>query len=576
MDTNINETNQQSQIETEIPEEIVEKVKGIEVKKYKRGNFLGKGGFARCYELIDVQTQCSWAGKIISKSKLIKSRAKQKLINEIKIHNSVHHENIVQFGHYFEDSEYVYVLIEYCTNQNLNKLIKRRKRLTELEAQCYLLQIIKALKYLHSNKIIHRDLKLSNIFLTDDMKAKLGDFGLAIKLSFDGEKRRSFCGTPNYIAPEILEGKIGHSYEVDIWSLGIVLYIFLIGKPPFETTDIHRTYKLIRTLNYSFPHNIRISQPAKSLIQSLLVLQPKKRLSLDEILKSEFMNMGVKIPTSMPLSTLTKPPDYTYMKDFIPNFDYDGVLTKYRSKNPNKKFISEDLGSQVIPVQSSVGNVSKKYQGKKNISFDMNSNDNNYQEMNYEIGNIPEIFIMKWADSEKNGLAYVLSNGNVGINCIDDSKLIYKPHGENFIYIDKSNKAFNYFINSQLNSELKEKFNLLESSKCFLFGESNENKKIYDNVRINDRDLLYLKRFIKTKHAFLFRLSNKTVQVCFHDNTELIIGQVTQNITYINKIGQKLLYHLYNAFDVNNKEMIKRLKYTKKLLIQMLLSSQGQ
>ena len=120
----------------------------------------------------------------------------------------------------------------------MNELLKRRKRLHELEVQCYTVQIINALKYLHSHRIIHRDLKLGNLFLNDKMEIKLGDFGLATKLDFDGEKKRTICGTPNYIAPEVLESKQGHSFEVDIWSFGVILYAMIIGKPPFETCEI--------------------------------------------------------------------------------------------------------------------------------------------------------------------------------------------------------------------------------------------------------------------------------------------------------------------------------------------------
>lgn len=92
------------------------------------------------------------------------------------------------------------------------------------------MQVVQALKYLHANKVIHRDLKLGNLFLGDNMTLKLGDFGLATKIEFEGEKKKTICGTPNYIAPEILEGKDGHSYEVDMWSLGVILYTLLIGK----------------------------------------------------------------------------------------------------------------------------------------------------------------------------------------------------------------------------------------------------------------------------------------------------------------------------------------------------------
>ena len=108
------------------------------------------------------------------------------------------------------------------------------------EARYYLHQIILGLQYIHQKKVIHRDLKLGNLFLTDMMQIKIGDFGLAAQVNFDGERKRTVCGTPNYLAPELLHqdvgfGKTGYSYEVDYWSIGVILYIMLIGKAPFES-----------------------------------------------------------------------------------------------------------------------------------------------------------------------------------------------------------------------------------------------------------------------------------------------------------------------------------------------------
>jgi polo-like kinase 1 len=100
------------------------------------------------------------------------------------------------------------------------------------------------------------------MFLNSKMELKIGDLGLASKVEYDGEKKRTICGTPNYIAPEILDGKSGHSYEVDIWSFGVILYTFLIGKPPFETADVKTTYRRIRMNTYSFPEHARISENA--------------------------------------------------------------------------------------------------------------------------------------------------------------------------------------------------------------------------------------------------------------------------------------------------------------------------
>ena len=132
-------------------------------------------------------------------------------------------------------------------------MVKKRKRLTAKETRYFMLQLISAVEYMHSNRVIHRDLKLGNIFLNANMDIKVGDFGLAAKLEFSEEKKRTMCGTPNYIAPEIVEGSVGHSYEVDIWSMGVICFAFLFGRPPFETNEVKLTYKKIKTCEYTFP-----------------------------------------------------------------------------------------------------------------------------------------------------------------------------------------------------------------------------------------------------------------------------------------------------------------------------------
>jgi polo-like kinase 1 len=240
-------------------------------------------------------------------------------MSEIRIHRSLHHPNVVGFEHFFEDNENVYILLELCHNQTLSELLKRRKRLSEIEVQCYVCQIISGLKYLHSRHVIHRDLKLGNLFLTDKMEEKIGDFGLATKLEYENDRRKTVCGTPNYIAPEIISGKEGHSYEVDIWSLGVIIYTLLIGKPPFETSDVKTTYRRIKMNAYSFPDHIRISSVARDLITKILNLDPKKRPTLDQILEHSFLHMGVSVPKLLPLSTLSCPPPSSFIKQFNSN-----------------------------------------------------------------------------------------------------------------------------------------------------------------------------------------------------------------------------------------------------------------
>jgi polo-like kinase 1 len=167
---------------------------------------------------------------------------------------------------------------------------------------------------MHSHRVIHRDLKLGNLFINDKMEVKVGDFGLATKLEFDGERKRTICGTPNYIAPEVLEGKQGHSYEVDIWSIGVIIYTLIIGKPPFETSDVKTTYKRIRMNAYNFPENVAISDAARNLITKILNNDPAKRPTVDEILTDEWMNNSGTIPRLLPASTLACPPSSTYIR----------------------------------------------------------------------------------------------------------------------------------------------------------------------------------------------------------------------------------------------------------------------
>ena len=150
------------------------------------------------------------------------------------------------------------------------------------------------------------------------MEVKIGDFGLATKLEFDGERKRTICGTPNYIAPEVLEGKQGHSYEVDIWSIGVIIYTLIIGKPPFETSDVKTTYKRIRMNAYNFPDNVPISDSARDLITQILNNDPAKRPSIDGIMMHDWINHSGTIPRLLPASTLACPPSSTYIRQFLP------------------------------------------------------------------------------------------------------------------------------------------------------------------------------------------------------------------------------------------------------------------
>ena len=593
-----------------VEEKIIKVTGDFQIRKYYKGRLLGKGGFAKCYEFVCAENKKNFAAKVIAKSSLVKSRAKQKLISEIKIHKSLHHPQIVAFEHYFEDTENVYILLEMCQNQTLNELLKRRKRLTEIEVQCYIVQLIKALKYLHSHRVIHRDLKLGNLFLTDKMELKVGDFGLATKLDFEGERKRTVCGTPNYIAPEILDGKSGHSYEVDIWSLGVIVYTLIIGKPPFETQDVKTTYKRIKMNNYSFPESAVISEAAKNLITEILVTDPSKRPTLDQILTHDFFNQGTSIPKLLPTSTLACTPSLSYIRQFMPEAGPNGIVTKPLDTFSHQKMQSDRTGVDIqkrpmttatnniygSTVSSNNPNTMRDGDKKMKTDFQLNSNSNNTAaSTNLKV---PDTWVKKWVDySSKYGLGYLLSNGFFGVFFNDSSKIILEPKSGAFNYIERRVTDKQEVITSHTLTDypkdLHKKVTLLQHFKSYLEGDQNKTPNSSDKQPEGNPSpsenpgesgsgvkqpgtYVYVKKWMRTRHAIMFRLSNKIVQVCFQDHTEIILSSESRVVTYANKKGERSSYPLSTALESNNYEMTKRLKYTKDILTHMLNMNQQQ
>ncbi|KAF9550436.1 Pkinase-domain-containing protein [Agrocybe pediades] len=276
---------------------------------FNRVGFLGEGGFARVYEVKDPRGM-RYACKVITKSSLKTKKAKTKLYAEIKIHRSLQHPNIVHFQDCFEDELNVYMTLELCTSGSLMDLLRRRRRFTEPESRFFMVQLIGACHYMHTHQVIHRDLKLGNLFLDTSMNVKVGDFGLAALIEKEGERKKTICGTPNYIAPEVLfDTANGHSFEVDTWSIGVILYTLIVGRPPFQTKDVKAIYKRIRDNEYEFPPDRSPSSNAQNLIQQILTPNPSERPTLHQIVDHAFFTQGT-VPSYIPTSAHDAPPDF--------------------------------------------------------------------------------------------------------------------------------------------------------------------------------------------------------------------------------------------------------------------------
>lgn len=543
-----------------ITEKIIKPNGEITSRKYSKGRLLGKGGFARVYEAFNIETKQIFAIKIMEKLAISKARARQKFMSEIKIHKSLHHTNIVRFESHFEDSDNVYLILELCTNQTLNDLMRRRKRLTELEVQCYLSQVVSSLRYLHTHRVIHRDIKLGNIFLSDKMEIKMGDFGLAAKIEFEGERKRTICGTPNYIAPEILNGRGGHSYEVDVWSFGVLMYTMIIGRPPFETSDVKTTYRRIKMNAYNFPDHVPITSEAKDLIEKILVTDPQQRPSISEIEEHPFFIKNL-VPKFLPPSTLAVPPSSTYMKQFEKN-------------NPPSLRGRENSSKIKLPRSSSqpYNNKSKKDEvralsGEKNdlVSNAAIKRQATTSLYNYVIGG-PKLWLKRWVDySSKYGLGYMFSNGCAGVYFNDSSKMTCNADGNSFQYLKRSTEGGEILSEhnfAQYPPELQKKVTLLQHFRKHL--------KIDEFINENPYPLPFVKKWLCTSHALIFRLSNKIVQVYFQDKSEIMLCSVSKYVVYINKHGEIVSSPLINALDSGNKEMSKRLRYTKEIISTMM------
>lgn len=509
----ISETVKEKKIPPELPKKlpkecpalICDPVSGV---KYRRGRLLGKGGFARCYEVIQTDTKRAYAGKVVNKLRISKPNQREKMQREIAVHCQLNHQNIVAFHHHFDDDENIYIILELCSQKSLAQILKLRRTFTEPEVRYFVLQIVDGLQYLHNNCIIHRDLKLGNMFLTDNMEVKIGDFGLATKVEFEGDRKKTMCGTPNYIAPEVLD-KVGHSFEADVWAVGCILYTMLVGRPPFETESLKETYTRIKRTSYSLPSHL--SQSAKELITEILTSKPEGRPSLEEITSHKFFTGGF-VPDALSPSACYSTPEFGLMKVLVSGKEGAVVTDNFCRLRRESTMQRRGVVAPLMPVnidnnncdldRMSLGSVTRQLpdtptQGSQNSissspfrrSMDRKAISNLlkcvpvplskvYEMLTTCLDHIPKgeylqtpkfrptaeeaLWISKWVDySNKYGFGYQLSNGTVGVMFNDKSRITFPPDRNSVQYHTSDDRAFHYPL-SNTPQRLSKKATLLD------------------------------------------------------------------------------------------------------------------
>ena len=592
----------------------------------------------------------------------------------------------------------------------MNELIKRRKRLTEPEVLYYMMQLIDGTTYMHNNNVIHRDLKLGNLFLDRNMGIKIGDLGLATKLTHSNERKRTICGTPNYIAPEIIDGKGGHSFQVDIWSMGVIMYTLLVGKPPYEAKDVKSTYKRILANVYTFPDHVTISEPAKNLIRSMLQSKPELRPTLAEVQSHPFFSApDVRIPISLPQSSTIEAPRWRINsrneivvdttsksksssssssssssrqplrektndarpkssstqatkpsatqdsnKENVPAGRvtrsrakaaaaetgdkveekksskwafkiYDDYINSKEDKKKEKKTEKrstkedatgdadvDDLTAKTAAFTLSSGGASTASSSSRRssaggvIDNDMFALETMHQRLSQSFSKSapptaeaasPDEGATKWVTryvdyTSKYGLGFLLNDGSAGVYFNDSTKIVLDAEGVTFQYIERkrtsgSEKRGEHVSEThtleEYPSTLQKKVILLKHFRNYL---SEQHKRSEEKEKGKGAELeaaasvaapseagdglVYLKKWVRTRHAILFRLSNRSVQVVFFDHTEVLLSCEARSVTYVDKERRRETHRLGEVMGGKRPDVAKRLKYTKDILHQLI------
>uniref|UniRef100_A0A8C2I7H0 polo kinase n=1 Tax=Cyprinus carpio TaxID=7962 RepID=A0A8C2I7H0_CYPCA len=539
--------------------------------------------------MTDLANNKMYAVKVIPQSRVSKPHQRGKIINEIELHKSLQHKHVVKFSHHFEDQDNIYIFLELCSRKSLAHIWKARHTLTDPEVRYYLKQIISALKYLHNKGILHRDLKLGNFFVNENMDLRLGDFGLAAKLETVEQRKKTICGTPNYLAPEVLNRQ-GHGTESDVWSLGCVMYTLLCGNPPFETLDLKETYKCIKEVRYSLPPSLTPS--AQKLISAILQKNPSDRLTLDQILAHEYFTKGFT-PEKLPPSSCVMVPELnppSPAKKFFTKMA-KSLFGKKKSKAVEKTPCEEkdDISKLVSGmVKHSIGRqMSYKTMGVNEViiiihlcalacfnSFTVNfcsladswlsqkaasvSSDDiptpaAVAESAMKVlnsclssmptglfphsGHTPLIWVTKWVDySNKYGFGYQLSNQNVGVLFNEGTHLSLCD--QTVHYCLTNNKHFSFPADALPEKLLNQK-HIVDLMANYMEQNLMEGGDVNSEDQPSPSSSPLLLQWIKTDHALVMLFDNRTIQVNFYtDHTKIILSKSSDSsylLTYISK-----------------------------------------
>lgn len=263
---------------------------GKKVEKYQLGKTLGRGTFSKVKYAIDTETNLPYAIKIINRQMIKQEKMESQMKREIAVMKLLKHKHVVKLREVLQSSKHIYIVLELVTGGELFDRIVQAKRFDENTARRYFQQLITGMEYCHSQGIAHRDLKPENLLLDKDDYLKISDFGLSALSSADDKLLQTTCGTPNYVAPEVLKEKGYSGLTADVWSCGVILYVMLAGYLPFEDRTMAGLFQKIEAGKFTFPDHF--NKDVKQLISQMLVVDSTKRITIKNIMSNKWFKTG--------------------------------------------------------------------------------------------------------------------------------------------------------------------------------------------------------------------------------------------------------------------------------------------
>ena len=515
---------------------------------------LGAGSFGHVYLVTHKKTKVNYAIKAIDKRNKTNIEEKPYFRREVEVMYKIHHPNVVKlFGH-FEDNNYCYFIMEYISKGNMFGLIPqdKKKRISSQVVASLMKDIISAVYFLHNMNppIIHRDIKPENVLLTEKLTAKLTDFGWSNYIQED-EKRTTVCGTPIYLAPEIIKEK-GHDEKVDIWCIGVLLFELSTGTVPFPGNDIETLESNILKLKIQWPKDINID--AKNLISKILKLDPNARISLPEMLNHHFITKY--FPNAY--ENLIKPDESIKYKPFIISKDdpnnWDPIIHENNiDKNIDNKEIKEKV-QEKVPIDNNkqkkrdfslenFKNLKEKYEMLEKEYNILKNNDN---ENKIKIGNEQYVENLKDILKEKEekvaqlfGLIKSKGESNIDNNETYLKMKVDELEKENQTLQEKINRYEN-FIKSKNNEEIDGNLKELRDSisNKDKFGTAIEKLK----SKINEEAKKNLNEIIKEKEKEIEKI--KELEKIRRDKEQMkfknIINKYDKTLNYAEKENKEL------------------------------------